>query len=173
MSGHEAATGPVTARIARDRAACTPADLDAVRFEVARFDVLAQVALEHFDRTVWREIDDAWTDFVAHLVAATAEPPPRSHHRGATTEQPSPSSHHRAAITEQPPPSSHHRAATTEQPPPSSHHRAATTERDRRSCRTRDLHVDLTLAGTRLNCCAIHKLHRPNPRTNSPLKIYA
>jgi hypothetical protein len=29
MSGHEAATGPVTARIARDRAACTPADLDA------------------------------------------------------------------------------------------------------------------------------------------------
>jgi len=54
MSGHEAATGPVTARIARDRAACTPADLDAVRFEVARVDVLAQVALEHFDRTVWR-----------------------------------------------------------------------------------------------------------------------
>jgi hypothetical protein len=41
MSGHEAATGPVTARIARDRAACTPADLDAVRFEVARVDVLA------------------------------------------------------------------------------------------------------------------------------------
>jgi hypothetical protein len=55
MSGHEAATGPVTARIARDRAACTPADLDAVRFEVARVDVLAQVTLEHFDRTVWRE----------------------------------------------------------------------------------------------------------------------
>jgi hypothetical protein len=40
------------------------------------------------------------------------------------------------------------------------------------SCRTRDLPVDLTLAGTRLNCCAIHKLHRPNPRTNSPLEIY-
>ena len=71
MSGHEAATGPVTARIARDRAACTSADLDAVRFEVVRVDVLAQVALEHFDRTVWREIDDARTDFVAHLVAAT------------------------------------------------------------------------------------------------------
>jgi len=33
-----------------------------------------------------------------------------------------------------------------------------------RSCRTRDLPVDLTLASTRLNCCAIHKLHRPNPR---------
>ena len=118
MSGHEATTGPVTARIARDRAACTPADLDAVRFEVARVDVLAQVALEHFDRTVWREIDDARTDFVAHLVAATVEPPPSSHHRAATTEQPPPpSSHHRAATTtEQPPPSSHHRAATTEQP---------------------------------------------------------
>jgi len=40
------------------------------------------------------------------------------------------------------------------------------------SCRTRDLPMDLTLAGTRLNCCAIHKLHRPNPRTNSPLEIY-
>jgi hypothetical protein len=129
MSGHEAATGPVTARTARDRAACTPADLDAVRFEIARVDVLAQVALEHFDRTVWREIDDARTDFVAHLVAATAEPPPRSHHRAATTEQPPPSSHHRAATTAEPPPSSHHRAATTEQPPPSSHYRAATTDR--------------------------------------------
>ena len=151
MSGHEAATGPVTARIARDRAACTPANLDAVRFEVARVDVLAQVALEHFDRTVWREIDNARTDFVAHLVAATAEPPPRSHHRAATTEQP--------------PPSSHHRAATTEQPPPTEQ------QRDRRSCRTRDLPVDLTLAGARLNCCAIHKLHSPNPRTNPPLKI--
>jgi hypothetical protein len=85
MSDHEAATGPVTARIARDRAACTPADLDAVGFEVAGVDVLAQVALEHFDRTVWREIDDARTDFVAHLVAAIAEPPPSSHHLAATT----------------------------------------------------------------------------------------
>jgi hypothetical protein len=75
MSGDEAATGPVTAR-AR---------------EVARVDVRAQVALEHFDRTVWREIDDARTDFVAHRVAATAEPPP---------EQPPPSSHHRAATTD-------------------------------------------------------------------------
>jgi hypothetical protein len=103
MSGHEAATGPVTARIARDRVACAPADLDAVRFEVARVDVLAQVAMEHFDRTVWREIDDARTDFMAHLLAATAEPPPSSHHRATTTEQPPPSSHHRAARGRGPP----------------------------------------------------------------------
>src|SRR5512140_3750437 len=96
MSGHEAATGPVTARIARDRAACTPADLDAVRFEVARVDVLAQVALEHFDRTVWREIDDARTDFVAHLAAATAEAPPRA----PPPPAPPPSSPHRAAPTD-------------------------------------------------------------------------
>jgi hypothetical protein len=41
----------------------------------------------------------------------------------------------------------------------------------RGSCRTRDLPVDLTLAGTRLNCCAIHKLHRPNPRASAPLEI--
>jgi len=40
------------------------------------------------------------------------------------------------------------------------------------SCRTRDLPMDLTLAVARLNCCAIHKLHRPNPRANSPLEIY-
>jgi hypothetical protein len=69
MSGRE-----VTARttIARDQTACTPADLDAVRFEVARADVLAQVAMEHFDRTNWREVDDARVDFVAHLVAAAS-----------------------------------------------------------------------------------------------------
>lgn len=42
---------------------------------------------------------------------------------------------------------------------------------ERRSCRPRDLPVALTLAGARLNCCAIHKLHRPNPRANSPLEI--
>src|ERR1051325_10506026 len=96
---------------------------------------------------------------------ASADRSPSSHHRAATTEQPPPSSHHRAATTEQPPPSSHHRAATTEQPPPSEQ------QRDRGSCRTRDLPLDLTLAGARLNCCAIHKLHSPNPRTNSPLKI--
>ena len=70
MSGHE-----VTAHVAlsHDRGACTAADLDAVRFEVARADVLAQVAQEHFDRTIWREVDDARVVFVAHLVAATAE----------------------------------------------------------------------------------------------------
>jgi hypothetical protein len=50
--------------------------------------------------------------------------------------------------------------------------RALRNARDRWSCRTRDLPVDLALAGTRLNCSAIHKLHRPNPRTNSPSEIY-
>lgn len=59
--------------IVNDRAACTTADLDAIRFEVARADTLAQVAMEHFDRTNWREVDDARIDFVAHLVAATTE----------------------------------------------------------------------------------------------------
>jgi len=43
---------------------------------------------------------------------------------------------------------------------------------ERRSCRTRDLPMDLTLAGARLNCCAIHKLHRPSPREDSPLENY-
>jgi len=64
---------PARVTLARDQAACTPADLDAVRFEVARVDVLAQVATEHFDRTAWHEVDDARIDFVAHLVATTAE----------------------------------------------------------------------------------------------------
>jgi hypothetical protein len=52
---------------------CTEADLDAVRYEVARADVLAIIAHEHFDRTVWREVDDERVDFVAHLVAAASE----------------------------------------------------------------------------------------------------
>ena len=59
--------------LVHDRTACTPADLDAVRFEVARADTLAQVAMEHFDRTNWHEVDDARIDFVAHLVAAATE----------------------------------------------------------------------------------------------------
>src|SRR5262249_59813817 len=42
---------------------------------------------------------------------------------------------------------------------------------ERRSCRTHGLPVDLTLAGTRLNCYAIHKLHSPNPRMSSPWEI--
>jgi len=70
MSGREATTGVV--RVC-DQGACTAADLDAVRFEVERVDVLAQVLTEHFDRTVWREADDARVGFVAHLVAATVE----------------------------------------------------------------------------------------------------
>lgn len=57
----------------RDCAPCTAADLDAVRYELARVDVMAQVASEHFDRTIWREVDGERTAFVAHLVAATAE----------------------------------------------------------------------------------------------------
>lgn len=55
------------------REACTMADLDAIRFEVARVDVMAIVAQEHFDHTVWREVDAARIDFVAHLIAATME----------------------------------------------------------------------------------------------------
>jgi len=42
---------------------------------------------------------------------------------------------------------------------------------ERRSCRARDLPVDLALAGARLNCCAIHKPHSPNPRANSPWNL--
>jgi len=53
--------------------ACTMADLDAIRFEVARADVMADVAKEHFDRTIWREADDARAAFVAHLVSAASE----------------------------------------------------------------------------------------------------
>jgi len=70
MSGREE-TARVT--LARDRGACTLADLDAVRSEVARADVLAVVAYEHFDRTIWREADDERRDFVRHLVAAASE----------------------------------------------------------------------------------------------------
>ena len=55
------------------REACTMADLDAIRFEVARVDVMAIVAQEHFDRTIWREADGERVDFVAHLIAATME----------------------------------------------------------------------------------------------------
>lgn len=74
MRGHKAAGSP-TARttLARDQAPCTQADLDAVRFEVARVDVMATVAMEHFDRTDWREVDDERVDFVAHSIAATTE----------------------------------------------------------------------------------------------------
>lgn len=70
MSGREETT---RVALAHDQGACTTADLDAVRFEAERADVLAQVAQEHFDRTNWREVDDARVGFVAHLVAATAE----------------------------------------------------------------------------------------------------
>ena len=54
-------------------AACTMADLDAVRSEVARADVLAIVAYEHFDRTNWSEADGERHDFVRHLVSAASE----------------------------------------------------------------------------------------------------
>ena len=59
--------------VVRDREACTMADLDAIRFEVARADVMADVAREHFERTVWREADGERVDFVGHLIAATME----------------------------------------------------------------------------------------------------
>jgi len=55
------------------REACTMADLDAIRFEVARVDVIAIVAQEHYDRTIWREADGERVDFVGHLIAATME----------------------------------------------------------------------------------------------------
>jgi hypothetical protein len=59
--------------IARDQAACTPADIDAIRYEVARADVLANAAMEAFDRTVWGEADAARIDHVGHLVSAASE----------------------------------------------------------------------------------------------------
>jgi hypothetical protein len=64
----------MTARttLARDQEACTTADIDAVRYEVARADVLADAAMEAFDRTVWREVDDARFDHVGHLVSAAS-----------------------------------------------------------------------------------------------------
>jgi hypothetical protein len=55
------------------REACTMADLDAIRFEVARVDVMAIVAQEHYDRTIWSEADGERVDFVGHLIAATME----------------------------------------------------------------------------------------------------
>jgi hypothetical protein len=70
MSGRE-----VTARVtlARDQGPCTAADLDAVRYEVARADVLADVAKQAFDLTNWHEVDDARIDHVSHLVSAASE----------------------------------------------------------------------------------------------------
>jgi hypothetical protein len=59
--------------LARTSAACTLADLDAIRFEVARVDVMALVAQEHYERTIWREDDGERVDFVGHLVSATME----------------------------------------------------------------------------------------------------
>ena len=70
MSGREETTG-VT--LARDQGPCTPADLDAVRYEVARADVLADVAKQAFDLTNWREVDAARIDHVSHLVSAASE----------------------------------------------------------------------------------------------------
>jgi len=64
---------PDTPTLVRDREAFTMADIDAIRFEVARVDVMAIVAQEHFDRTIWREADDARAAFVAHLVSAASE----------------------------------------------------------------------------------------------------
>jgi hypothetical protein len=57
----------------RDGAACTQADIDAIRYEVQRADVLADAAKEHFDRTVWGEADAARIDHVSHLVSAASE----------------------------------------------------------------------------------------------------
>jgi len=50
MSGRYEVTARTT--LVRDRGACTQADLDAVRYEVARADVLADAAKEAFDCTV-------------------------------------------------------------------------------------------------------------------------
>jgi hypothetical protein len=52
---------------------CTTSDLTAVRYEVARADVLADVAMQAFDVTIWREADAARVAYVAHLVSAALE----------------------------------------------------------------------------------------------------
>jgi hypothetical protein len=57
----------------RERAACSEADIEAIRYEVARADVLADAAMQAFDITVWREVDDARIDHVSHLVSAASE----------------------------------------------------------------------------------------------------
>jgi hypothetical protein len=57
----------------RDREACTEADIEAIRFEVARVDVLADAAMQAFDVTICREADAARIDYVAHLVSAASE----------------------------------------------------------------------------------------------------
>jgi len=64
---------PGAPTLVRDREACTLADLDAIRADVVRADVLAIVAHEHFDRTIWREADGERVEFVRHLVAAASE----------------------------------------------------------------------------------------------------
>lgn len=73
MNSIDTQHNPDAPTLVHSREACTMADLDAIRFEVARADVMADVAREHFDRTAWREADDARADFVAHLVAAASE----------------------------------------------------------------------------------------------------
>jgi hypothetical protein len=57
----------------RDGPVCTQADLDAIRYEVQRADVLADAAMQAFDTTVWREADAERIDHVGHLVSAASE----------------------------------------------------------------------------------------------------
>jgi len=75
MSGHEWCAPSSVPRppLAHDQEVCTDADIDAIRYEVARADVLADVAMQAFDLTIWREADAARIDHVAHLVSAASE----------------------------------------------------------------------------------------------------
>ena len=51
LSKHQIRHNPDAPTLVHSRKACTMADLDAIRFEVSRADVMADVAREHFDRT--------------------------------------------------------------------------------------------------------------------------
>ena len=73
MHDHEAARVTARTTLARDQEICTAADIDAVRYEVARADVLADAAMQAFDITIWREADAARIEYVAHLVSAASE----------------------------------------------------------------------------------------------------
>ena len=101
---------------------------------------------------------------VRHLAAVTCFVSPSRRCR------PRASGRHASRAPTEPPPPSPRRGVPTAEPPTMSP--PAEQQRDRRSSRTRDVPMDLTLAAARLNCCAIHKLHRPNPRTSFPLGIF-
>ena len=67
MRGREETTGVV--RVC-DQGTCTVADLDAVRYEVARADVLADATMHAFDLTIWREV--AGVNYILPLATITS-----------------------------------------------------------------------------------------------------